>query len=141
MLDNYKFKYIYIISQNKNNPVINNLLKDYPNIIYNYNTLKIDISYMVNAYNIIGTAISTFFYRILEFNNNLHFLWNYVFKSYPINQKLKFKITNFYNIHDIQIFLLYASNNYIQKMIIWNNTKEQRDLMINDNCPNPFILI
>lgn len=96
---------------------------------------------MVNAYNIIGGAASTFLLRIIEFNNNLHFLWNFEFKSYPINQILKFKITNFYNIHKIQIFVLYASNNYNQKMRIWRNTKEQRDLMIYDNCPNPFILI
>lgn len=141
VLDNYIFKNIYLIAENKNNPVINELLKDYPNIIYNYNSLKNDISYMINAYNIIGGATSSFYHRMIELNNNLHFLWNFVFKICPFNQKLKFKITNFYNIHNIQIFLLYASINYIKKKIIWKNTKEQLDLMINDNCPNSFILI
>ena len=89
---------------------------------------------MINAYNIIGGATSIFLPRMFELNNNLHFLWNFVFKRCSFNQKLKFKITNFYNIHENQIFLLYASI-IIQKMIIWKNKKEQRDLMINDNYP------
>ena len=138
---NYLFKNIYLISENKNNPVINELLKEYPNIIYNFNSLKNDISYLVNAYNIIGGASSTFLHRMMELNNNLHFLWTFGFKSYPFSQKLKFKITNFYNIHEMKIFLMYASNYYIHKMLIWKNTQEQRDLMINEICPNPFVLI
>ena len=73
VLDNYIFKKIYLISENKNNPVINELLKSFPNIIYNFNSLKIDISYLVNSYNIAGGGFSTFFSRMKELNNNLHF--------------------------------------------------------------------
>ena len=141
VIDNYIFEKIYLISENKNNPVINQLLKDYKNIIFNYNSLKIDISYLVNAYNIIGGASSTFLPRMMELNKKLHFLWTFEYKSYPLSENIKFKISSLYNIHVIKIFLMYSSNNYIQKMLIWKNTKEQRDLMINDNCPNPFVLI
>ena len=141
VLDNYEFQNIYLISLNKNNPVINELFNEYPNIIYNYNSLKKDISYLINAYNIAGGESSTFLPRTIEFNNNLHFLWTFEFKNYPFNQYKKFKITSFYNINKLKTFLLYASNNYIKKMEIWKNSKDQRDLMIKDNCPNPFVFI
>ena len=141
VIDNFIFKNIYLIAVNKNNPVINQLLKYYPNIIYNFNSLKNDISYLVNAYNIIGGGYSTFFPRLMELNNNLLFLWTFVFKSYTSGQKIKFNMTYFYKIHEIKIFLLYSSNNYIQKMKIWKNTKEQRDLMVKDICLNPFVVV
>lgn len=141
VLDNYIFENIHLIASNKNNPVINELLKFYPNIIYNFNSLKIDMTYLINAYNIVGGAYSTFLPRILELNNYLHFLWTFQFKSCTFNQSQKIKIINFYNLKEIKIFLLHASKNYIQKMKYWSNTKEQRDLMIKENCPSPFVLL
>ena len=33
------------------------------------------------------------------------------------------------------------SNIYMQKMRFWNRTDEQLNLMINDTCPNDFIII
>lgn len=141
VLDYFIFNKIYLIAVNKNNPVIEKLLKNYPNIIYNFNSLKIDISYIVNAYNIVGGAYSTFLSRILELNNDINFLWTFKSKSFHFKKYLKFKLNSFYIINKAKIFLLFASNNYIREMAIWNNTKEQRDLMINDDCPYPFILI
>ena len=84
---------------------------------------------MINAYNIIGGATSIFLPRMFELNNNLHFLWNFVFKRCSFNQKLKFKITNFYNIHENQIFLLYASNYYSKND---NLEKQKRTEGFND---------
>ena len=136
VLDNSKFNKIYLIAENKNNPVINELLKDYPNIIYNYNPIKIDISYLINAYNMVGGSISTFLERIIELNNNLLFLWTFRFNIIPFNIFYNYKVNN----NKIKIFLLYESNDYIQKMTFWNNTQIQRDLMIKTNCKNPFIL-
>lgn len=141
VLNNYEFKHVYLIAVDKNNPVINKLLKNFPNIIYNFNSLKIDISYLVYAYNIVGGASSTFLSNIIKLNNNLYFLWTFKYKSYSYNHYLKFNIISFYNINKIKIFLMYASNNYTKIMSIWKNTIVQRDLMINDNCPNPFVLI
>ena len=141
VLDFFPFNKIYLIAVNKNNPVIEKILKKYPNIIYNINYLKIDISYLVNAYRIIGGASSTFLSRMMEFNKNIQFLWSFKFKSFSF-KKYQFKIMNYHNnIDKKKIFLLFASNNYIQKMAIWKNTKEQRNLMINDDCPNPFVFI
>ena len=136
VLGYFSFNNIYLIAVNKNNPVINEILINYPNIIYNFNSLKIDISYLVNAYNIVGGGLSTFFSNILELNKNIHILWFFKFKSYRYNQNQKFKIKIFYNIYQLQRFILYSSKKYLKKMNPWKNTKEQRDLMISDNCPN-----
>jgi hypothetical protein len=49
----FKFNQIYIISENENNPVISKLLIQFPNIIFQKNSIKLDISYLINAYNIV----------------------------------------------------------------------------------------
>ena len=59
IINNYQFQKVYIISVNNLNPVINKLIKFYPNIIYKKNSLKEDISYLINAYNIVA-SISSF---------------------------------------------------------------------------------
>ena len=33
-----------------------------------------------------------------------------------------------------------STNKYYQKMKFWNNTKSQRDLMINVKCENDFFI-
>jgi hypothetical protein len=78
ILNNFQFKNIYIIAENKKNPVIQNLLNIFPNIIFNKNSLKYDISYLAYAYNIVG-AYSTFLFNIIRFNDNLKLYWNFEF--------------------------------------------------------------
>lgn len=141
VLENNKFKNIYLIAVNKNNPVINEILKNFPNIIYNFNSLEVDLSYLVNANNIAGGGTSTFLSNALELNNNSPFLWTFEFKNYSYTKYLKFNVISFYNISKLKIFLMYASNNYEKNMRLWNNTKIQRNLMINDKCTNPFVFI
>ena len=53
------FQTVYIISENKKNPVIDLLLNNFPEIIFNKNNLKLDMVYLLNAYNIVITK-STF---------------------------------------------------------------------------------
>ena len=50
-----------------NNPVINQILNYFPNIIYNKNKIQMDISLLVHAYNIVG-ANSSFLRNILRIN-------------------------------------------------------------------------
>ena len=52
ILNNNKYNKIYLIAQDKNNPIIKTILKEYSNVIYIQNSLKEDISYLINAYNI-----------------------------------------------------------------------------------------
>jgi hypothetical protein len=81
VLDNYKYKKIFIISENKNNPVIDKILEKYPNIVYNINPLKIDIGYLLNAYNLVGGSTSTFLRQIILLNNNIKIIWDFIFEK------------------------------------------------------------
>ena len=56
---NFQFDKIYLISQNKNSYIIDRLLNKFNNIIYSQNSLKYDISCLINAYNLVG-SISSF---------------------------------------------------------------------------------
>ena len=51
IINNFKFRKITIISQNKNNPIIDKILEQYPNIIYHSQNISIDIAYLSNSYN------------------------------------------------------------------------------------------
>jgi hypothetical protein len=50
----------FFISENKKNPVIPKLLRKYSFIKYMNNNLKLDISYLINSFNIVA-AKSSFF--------------------------------------------------------------------------------
>ena len=134
ILENYEFNKIFLVAENMNNPVIHHILNNFPNIIYNRNKIQRDISLLVHAYNICGGGFSTFFSNILRININLRFLWTFIFQTIKI---YKF-INNFYDPNKLKIFYMHSSIRYFEKMKIWNNTKSQRDLMLNDNCPNDF---
>lgn len=111
-----------------------------PYIIFNKNSLKYDISKIVNAYNIVGGGTSTFFSHILLLNDKLQFLWNFKFNQMPFNLSLKMNIKNLYIKNKISNFVMFASKDYIDNMIPLKNSKLQRDFMINYNCSNFFII-
>ena len=107
--------------------------------MYNINSLKIDICYLVNAYNLVGGSISSFFQQIILLNNNIKIIWEYAFK--------RLSTSNINNIlfrwikrRNIKKYIMYSSNAYYEKMYPWTNNQSQRDLMINDNCTNFFIV-
>lgn len=50
VLNNFKFRNVRIICEDKFNPVILLLLKKYPYIIYNKNNIALDISYLINSF-------------------------------------------------------------------------------------------
>ena len=91
IINNYNnFTKIYIISQDNINPVINKLIEEYPKINFNINSLRYDIAYLINAFNIVG-AISTFINIIIRFNDNLKYYWEYNIDSDAV------KIVNFHH--------------------------------------------
>lgn len=75
ILNEFKFRKVFIISQDKLNYVIPNLLRRYSYIKKNKNNIKIDISYLIHSYNLVA-ARSTFLTSI-KFNDKLKFLWEY----------------------------------------------------------------
>ena len=127
------FRNIYIIAENKNNPIIDKLLNLFPNVVYNKNPLLIDISYLVQAYNIVGGKIKTFLDAIIPLNYNLINIW--IFSLYKIN---KINYNRRFNT-SANIYLMIASQEYSRNMSVWKNTKYQKDLMITEKCVNDFV--
>ena len=56
IINNFKFRNIYIIAQNKNNPIIDKIINEYPKVIYKRNTILLDIAYLSNAYNLVASV-------------------------------------------------------------------------------------
>jgi len=139
IITKYKFRKIYIISSDQENPVINKLIKDQGNIIYKKNSLEKDIASLALSYNIVG-SISSFLISILKLNNNLKYFWEY--NRYPTNMGI-------HHIHHLlykykrnyTIFKMEPSETYKNEMIIWENSQSQRKIMLDDSCPNEFEII
>ena len=126
ILKNNKFKNVYLISQNLNNPVIQKLINEYPNILYLKNSIKNDISYLINAYNIVA-SVSTFLISIIQLNYNVKFVWDY--NIYKISDKIKAFHYDLYEYpNKFIIFRMEPSLFYQNIMCKWKNNKIQRKL-------------
>ena len=139
ILDKYKFNKVYIISGDKLNPVILDLLKKYSYIKNKGNNLKLDISYLVNSYNLVA-AKSTLFSVSIKLNDKLKFLWEYDFYSSLRRTYLDFH----YSFYKIPLYTIYKMNSsiyYRRIMIPWVNSPKQRKKMIEEKCMNDFDII
>ena len=138
IINNYKFRKIYIIAENKANFVIDELLNEFKNITYTTNKIDVDISYLIYAYNIVA-SVSSFFTNIIKFNDNLKNMWEY--DIYRMSEKFSqlhhdfFKYPIKYNIYTMK-----PSDLYRREMFKWKNSEEQLKLMKEENCPYDFII-
>lgn len=138
ILINNNYTKIYLISENKKNPVINRLLNSYPNLIYNINDIKIDMVYLIKAYNIVGTK-STFLKCLIELNDNLQILYEY---DLYFNDKYDKTLKTFnFQKKDYIIYKMKSSKKYKKMMRKWKNTKSQRKLMLKEKCLYNFSVI
>jgi len=140
ILNQNKFKKIYLISENNKNPIISKLLNQYSNIIYRTNTLLIDMSYLISAYNIVA-SISSFLTSIIQLNNNLKLLWDY--NIYHMSEKI---LHNHYDLfkypnNNFIVYRMEPSFKYKNIMFKWKNNKKQRKLMIKEKCNGFFSII
>lgn len=137
IIENYKFDNIYIISFDRNNPIIKKLVHIYPNIIFNNNDLKYDISFLYNAYNVVA-SVSSLFTSIIQLNNNLNYLWD--FNIYQLMQKITHFHYDIYNFPQSRftVYRMEPSPDYKMRMLKWNMSKNQRKLMLKDKCDNFF---
>ena len=140
ILNNFLFKKVYLISIDENNPVTKKLINYNSNIIYKRNSLKEDISYLINAYNI-AASISSFIVSIIHLNINIKYLWDY--NIYQTVDKLRHFHYDFFKMPNTN-FTLYrmeSSNNYKQIMYKWKNNRKQKKLMMKEKCKNFFSII
>ena len=128
ILNNFKFKKVNLIAKDKTNKMINVLLNNFKYIFFKEKSIMEDIAYLINAYNIVGLS-STFLYSIINMNYNLRLYWHYgnhVFNFTP-------------NI-ETTIFGMVPSKEYQKQIHFWKYNSSQIKLMINDNCPNKFVI-
>jgi hypothetical protein len=136
ILELFKFRNVFVISQDKLNPVISKLLNKYSYIKKLKNYIKLDISYLIYAYNLVA-AKSTFFLSSIKFNEKLKFLWEYDCST--LSQKylhLHYSVYAFpYN---YTIYKMNPSISYIKLMSPWLSSPKQRKLMITEKCKKKF---
>jgi len=139
ILTKFKFKQVKIISVNKWNPVIPILLKKYTNIKFKKHSIKYDIAYLVNSFNIVS-AKSSFIMSIIKLNDNLKFLWEYDF--YKLSERYYHLHPSVYSFsYNYTIYKMDASLKYKAIMYPWIHSKKQRKMMIKEKCNNNFTII
>ena len=102
ILNKYKYSKIVLISEDTKNPVVNELLKIYPNSSYKKQSLKKDIEWIIGATHIIVTT-GSFVPSLLVMNPYV----KKIHTSCPI-----------------------SLNEYYKQNKPWENTTEQRDLIL-----------
>ena len=70
IINNNKFKNIYILAMDRKNVVLDALINKYNFIIYENHEFDYDFSLLVHAYNFV-TSVSSFATSAIKFNNNL----------------------------------------------------------------------
>ena len=139
ILNEFNFRKVTIISEDKFNPVISVLLEEYSYIKYNKNNIKLDISYLVNSYNIVS-ATSSFILSIFKLNQNLKFVWEYDFYKF-----IERYLLLHYSVYTFSLnYIIYKMNihdHYKKLMYPFQNSQEQRNVMIKEKCENNFYII
>lgn len=131
ILNYYNFSNVKIISEFRNDPIINKIIYEYKNITYEKIKLKYMISYLVNAYNIVG-ASSRILNIIIRLSENLLYLWKYEY--------LNENDDDLYN-KKMFVFKMFASKKYIEFLINSQDTFSQIYLVLSKKCENNFTLI
>ena len=129
IINENNFSIIYIISNGNENPVINILLKTYPKIIFDRDSVEKAISIILYSYNFV-MSVSSFIMSLIPMNKNLQNL--YVYQIY--NYKLKhFNCT---------IHKMIPSYKYTKLMKHkWQISQEQLHLLVHEKCTNSSFII
>jgi len=139
ILDEFRFRKVFIISEDKLNPVIPKLLNKYSYIIKKKNNIKLDISYLIYAYNLVG-ARSTFFLTSIKFNDNLKFLWDYDCSSL-IQKYLHLHYSVYMFPYYYTLYNMNLSIHYKKYMSPWINSQTQKNMMLKEKCKKNFDVI
>ena len=139
ILNEFKFNKVYIIAEINNNPIINILIKEYPNVIYNKNQLSLDLSYLAHAYNLVA-SVSSFFLCVAKLNVNLKKYWEY--DIYRKSEKFRHLHHDFYYFPiNYIIYRMKPSTTYKNEMFPMTCDPSQIKLMINEICIYDFTII
>ena len=132
ILNNFFFKNIYLVSENRKNPLIDLLTKEYHEIIFIDNYIDTDAAILSNAYNIVG-SMSSFLTTLVMINDNIKNYWD--FDNYRLSEKYLHFHHDIYNFKtNYTLYEMKPSEDYRKEMFVWRNSKRQIDLMINEKC-------
>ena len=134
ILDSNNYKRIILISEDRLNPTVGELLKLYPNIEFKIQSLEEDIKLLLASKNVI-MSYGTFVPRLLTLSNRIKKIYkpSYLEKGL-IDQQLgvnsqkmciNILIKLGIEVHDFEL------DDYFKKQSPWKNSELQRDLLIN----------
>lgn len=124
IINNNRFRKLYLLSNGHENPVVDELLKLYNKIKYIHGSVEYDISVIVNAYNFVMPT-STFPKTLIYLNYNIKNLYIYGFSNFN-------SLTTNCSIHR-----MIPSPKFMK--IMWNkwkNNSEQYSLLLKEDCIN-----
>ncbi len=140
ILKKFKFEKVILIAKDSYNPIIKKLIQKFPKIKFAQNSIKEDVSMLMNAFNIV-CSISSLLMAILQLNYQFEFLWDY--NIYKIDEKMKHFHFDFNKLphNNFTLFRMEPSLIYKNKMSKWKHTRSQLKLMIKEKCINEFTII
>jgi hypothetical protein len=135
----FNFSNIYIISNGKQNPVVNELLSSYKKIKYLHGTVEEDVAFVLSAKNLVLPS-SSFSVELIKLSDNLNNLFEFNL-ILPINRK-------FWHFNDRHLrplkfnrFIMNPTKEYIEIMNPWIESKKQLTQMIREKCNKKFTII
>ena len=122
ILDSNNYKRIILISEDRLNPTVDELLKLYPNIEFKIQSLEEDIKLLLSSKNVI-MSFGTFVPSLLIVSNRIEKMYK---PSYAEKgaKSITLLTTLGIEVHDFEL------NDYFNKQGSWKNSKLQRDLLI-----------
>jgi hypothetical protein len=130
IIENNNFNNIYIVSQDRKNPVVDCLIKIYPKIKFKIQSFEEDIRIILSAQNLIE-SFGTFVPAIMLLSNNIKI----IYRSHNQNNFLKNRLP--YDKFPLKINIINLKK-YTNRMKFWKNVKWRKDLMINYNLSENF---
>ena len=139
IIENFNFSNIYIISNGKENPVVEELLKLYENIKYIHGTIEEDASMVISAKNLV-IPVSSFSLELIKFSKNLKNLFQFDFITDSDRRTWHFTDRHL-RPFKFNKFVMYPNKEYVEMMFPWKQKKEQFERMKTEKCNKKFEII
>ena len=139
IIENFNFSNIYIISNGKENPVVEELLKLYENIKYIHGTIEEDASMVISAKNLV-IPVSSFSLELIRFSKNLKNLFQFDFITDSDRRTWHFTDRHL-RPFKFNKFVMYPNKEYVEMMFPWKQKKEQFERMKTEKCNKKFEII
>ena len=138
IINNFSFRKIFILSEDKNNPIIDVLLKKYSNVYYLHNNLRQDMSYIINAYNLV-ISCSSFVLGLVRLSKKLRVLIRYDF-IHKINKHFWLISNKIFDSTFVDI-VMEASKEYKSQIIKCRNVDEDKKFLLTFICRSVKFII